>query len=256
MSDIATKLTTIAENQQRVYDAGYTAGQSAGGDTDAAYQRCVEAERQAFWDAFQWKGTRTSYAMYVFGHGGFSFDNFYPKYDIKPTGSCQYLFYNWRSAEDSKQGLNATGNLAQRLNECGVKLDVSNCERLTGLFGYGYFTELPPINVTGLIYDSTNLFTYNGRLVTIGTITTKESVTYGGWFDSCGALENITFDGAIGQNIDLSSSTKLTHDSLMSIINHLAEVSSTRTLTLGATNLAKLTDAEKAIATEKGWSLA
>ena len=41
MSDIATKLTTIAENQQRVYDAGYAAGQSAGGNTDAAYQQGV-----------------------------------------------------------------------------------------------------------------------------------------------------------------------------------------------------------------------
>lgn len=30
---IAEKLTTIAENQQRVYDAGYSAGQGAGGDT-------------------------------------------------------------------------------------------------------------------------------------------------------------------------------------------------------------------------------
>ena len=246
MSDIATKQTTMKENQYRVYDTAYTKGKQDGS---------LE-ERQAFWDALQWKGTRTSYSMYVFGHGSFCFNNFFPKYAITPTGSCQYLFYNWRSAEDSKQGLNATGNLTQRLNECGVTLDLSKCERLTGLFSYGYFTELPPINVTGLFYDSANLFQYNTRLVTIGTITTKESVTYGGWFDNCVALGNITFDGAIGQNIDLHWSTKLTHDSLMSIINHLAEVSSTRTLTLGTTNLEKLTDAEKAIATDKGWSLA
>ena len=60
------------------------------------------------------------------------------------------------------------------------------------------------------------------------------------------------------QNISVSirfMSTKLTHDSLMSIINNLATVSTTQKLTIGSTNLAKLTDDEKAIATNKGWTL-
>ena len=52
-----------------------------------------------------------------------------------------------------------------------------------------------------------------------------------------------------------ASGTALTHDSLMSIINNLATVTTTQTLTLGSTNLAKLTDTEKAIATNKGWTL-
>ena len=46
------------------------------------------------------------------------------------------------------------------------------------------------------------------------------------------------------------------HDSLMSIINNLATVTTTQTLTLGSTNLAKLSSEEKAIATNKGWTLA
>ena len=50
--------------------------------------------------------------------------------------------------------------------------------------------------------------------------------------------------------------TALTHDSLMSIINNLATVTKTQTLTLGSTNLAKLSSEEKAIATNKGWTLA
>ena len=59
----------------------------------------------------------------------------------------------------------------------------------------------------------------------------------------------------IGTQFDVSKCTGLTHDSLMSIINNLATVTSTKKLVLGATNLAKLTDEEKAIATSKGWTL-
>ena len=52
--------------------------------------------------------------------------------------------------------------------------------------------------------------------------------------------------------------TFVSMEELNSIINALKDYSGsgkTYTCTLGATNLAKLTDAEKAIATEKGWTL-
>lgn len=69
-------------------------------------------------------------------------------------------------------------------------------------------------------------------------------------------LENITGNPNFKVSLDLSSCTKLTHDSLMVIINGLQTVTGSKVLTLGATNLAKLTYEEKAIATSKGWTLA
>jgi hypothetical protein len=49
----------------------------------------------------------------------------------------------------------------------------------------------------------------------------------------------------------------LTHQSLLNILNSLVpQEGATKTLTLGSDNLAKLTDEEKAIATDKGWTLA
>ena len=44
---IAEKLQTVADNQQKVYDAGFAAGQAAGGDTDAAYNEGYDAGKQA-----------------------------------------------------------------------------------------------------------------------------------------------------------------------------------------------------------------
>lgn len=66
--------------------------------------------------------------------------------------------------------------------------------------------------------------------------------------------------------LDISSSTLLTHESLMNVINNLYDLNITydvanggtlytQSLVLGSTNLAKLTDEEKAIAINKGWSL-
>ena len=61
--------------------------------------------------------------------------------------------------------------------------------------------------------------------------------------------------------IDISHLTQLEHSSLLVIINGLydyvgAGSSGTRYIKLGATNLAKLSDEEKAIATSKGWTIA
>lgn len=57
----------------------------------------------------------------------------------------------------------------------------------------------------------------------------------------------------------LSDSTKLTHDSLMNVINNLYDIATkgcnTQQLVLGSTNLAKLTEEEIAIATNKGWTV-
>lgn len=75
-------------------------------------------------------------------------------------------------------------------------------------------------------------------------------------FSNCPALTTITGNPNFKVSLNLSTCTKLTHDSIMVIINGLQTVTSTQTLTLGSTNLAKLTEADKKIATDKGWTLA
>ena len=59
-------------------------------------------------------------------------------------------------------------------------------------------------------------------------------------------------------SFNLSNSTLLSESELVKIFNNLADLtnSSSQTLTLGTTLLAKLTDEEKSIATNKNWTLA
>ena len=84
----------------------------------------------------------------------------------------------------------------------------------------------------------------------------KVKTAFSRTFNGCLSLETITGNPVFNTSLWLSESPKLTHDSLMVVINGLQTVTSTQTLTLGSTNLAKLTEADKQIATDKGWTLA
>lgn len=76
-------------------------------------------------------------------------------------------------------------------------------------------------------------------------------------FFQCVSLTTLSGFRGLNLDFDLSTCIALSHDSLLNVINEAADVTaSPKTLTLGATNLAKLTDEEKAIATNKGWTLA
>lgn len=88
---------------------------------------------------------------------------------------------------------------------------------------------------------------------------TKVAYTFSGavnMFTGCANLTTINGDLALSTDFDLTPCTKLTHDSLMNVLNSIQTVTAKRTLKLGSTNLAKLTAAEKKIATNKGWTLA
>ena len=216
---IAEKLTTIAENEQKVYDAGYSAGQADGGYNEG-FDAGKQAEYNRFWDAYQANGTRTGYSN---------------------------AFYNWR-----KDAFNPKYPIWCR-----------NSNGANSTFAYSYIQEiLVDVEITNpypnVWTNNANMTFYNADgLVTITKLILDESVSFPNTFYNCKALQNITIEGVIGNNINLSYSPLLTHGSLMSIINHLQiKTSGSYVLTLGTTNLAKLTDTEKAIATEKGWTLA
>ena len=75
-------------------------------------------------------------------------------------------------------------------------------------------------------------------------------------FRFCESLTTLGGFTGLKVNLDLSSCPLLTKKSILNVFNKAANVkSSPKTLTLGITNLNKLTDAEKAIATNKGWIL-
>lgn len=80
----AEKLVIIAENEQKVYDAG------------------KKAEYDAFWDEFQDKGNRTDY-RYAFAYGRWTDKNYNPKYPIKIDGFAYAMsMFDYTDITDTK----------------------------------------------------------------------------------------------------------------------------------------------------------
>jgi hypothetical protein len=225
----ADLLTQIAENVEAVYAGG------------------VKSEYDRFWDAFQDYGNRTDYtgAFKV----GWNEETFKPKYDIKPI--------SWYGGQ-LFQG-NPIKDLKGHLERLGVKLDTSECTSLLQMFQSSSVQYIPIIDASNC-NNNTNYAFPSNSIISIEKLIVSEKTIYGTYMIDSTNLESIIFEGTIANNgLKLSGCPKVNHESLMSIINCLKDFSGTgetRTCTLGATNLAKLTDAEKAIATEKGWTLA
>lgn len=217
----------------------------------AANQIGRQEEYDHFWDAFQQNGTRATY------HGafntGWTAEIFRPKYNIATTG-CADMFKNFLYGVES-------ASLKQLLTATGVSLTFHRCGNFGNLFLSANITEIGELDFSTVTRTNTqNIFNGCRVLKTVDKIILPPGqTTFTGWFNNCTALENVEFAGTINANdFDIHWSTQLTHDSLMSIIGCLADRSeqTAYTVTLGTENLAKLTDAEKAMATQKGWTLA
>lgn len=76
-------------------------------------------------------------------------------------------------------------------------------------------------------------------------------------FSGSSALEEVVIPEGWNQNLNLSGSSSLTHDSMVSMLENLYDFTggTKHTLTLGATNLARLSAEEIAIATAKNWTV-
>ena len=148
----------------------------------------------------------------------------------------------------------------------------SSCPKLTELdlsnFNTSNVTNMSVMFYNDLILTSLNLSSFDMSKVN----------SIGSMFYNCIELTNLYFGYNLGKGftkqsnnyssykLDLSSCTKLTHESLMDVINNLYDLNLTydvanggtlytQQLVLGSTNLAKLTSEEIQIATNKGWSV-
>lgn len=217
-------------------------------DFDDVYEGGKKAESDAFWDIIQNYGNRTHYNS---AFARWSSEYIRPRYKVVAKDangiasmfdSCSKLKKVEAEYFDFSQKSTGTNN------NVGYYYTFANCSVLEEIEDVGLIPQ----------HNYYYAFSHCYNLHSIAKMGVDANTKYQNTFQRCDNLVNLTLDGTIGQNgFDIHWSTKLTHDSLMSIIDALEDKSGTGTtwtITLGTDNLAKLTDAEKAIATQKGWS--
>ena len=178
---------------------------------DAVYEAGKNAEWNEFWDNFQQNNARRDYSM-AFSGGGWTANNFKPKYDIISTRSDYMFNYTTLLAID----------LAQTLDDLGIILDTSQSKYVQNMFCYSAITRIGVLNLTNAEIFS-NMFV-GSKIKTIDKIilNANGSQSLLNMFYLANNLEDLTFEGVIGQNgLNLKDCTKLTHDSLMNVINCL-----------------------------------
>ena len=231
---IAEKLTTIAENEQKVYNAGYEKGKAEGGGG---------GETEDWWGLFQNYGNRTNY-QYAFAETVFEV--------INPT----YGFENLTYAANMFNACKAEEIVIYNTKTSTWNYTFYNCANLLRIKGHIAVTS--NTNVQYMCRACKKLKEFES--LDISKLTTSNT-HFAEAFSLCEALEEIRFTGTIPCNVKFSYSPNLSHDSLMSIINALADYSedtsgTSHKATLGSTNIAKLSTEEIQLIEDKGWTYA
>ena len=168
--------------------------------------------------------------------------------DMLAMTDLRYCFYNCSSLTSIvfPEGF---GKNAVNLGGC-----FASCTSLTSLVlpdGFGKNAVSLSLGRVGCFYSCSHLTTLH-----VPSGFGQNSTANGACFSLCVSLETITGNPNFKATVDLAPCIHLTHDSLMVVINGLQTVTTAQTLSLGSTNLAKLTEADKKIATDKGGTLA
>lgn len=230
--------------EKKALEARFGAIQTASdGGYDRGFAEGKQAEYDRFWNAVQDYGNRTNYT-YAFHYGSWNDVTFKPKYDLRPTGDASRMFESCIITD-----------LKGILERQGVVLDLSNVTWAVNTFyQMRENTRLPELDMRNLPELS---FSLNTALKSIDKLILKDDGTNSLYFTYCYALEEIRFEGVIGQSLDMKHCSKLSYESLDSIITHLKDLTGQTAQTLTLHNVAgnKLTDAQKAIVTAKNWIL-
>lgn len=179
------------------------------------------------------------------------------------TKSTYNLFYQYTgtSVDDLISYGDTTNvtNMGYMCNSCTnltsiPVLDTSKTTDMSYMFyGCTSLTTIPQLdtskvtNMRGMFYGCTSL-------TAVPELDASNVVSMDSMFTNCSNLTEIHMRN-MKEAFDISSSTLFTREALVEILNNLARLPFSRPLTMGETNLAKLTEEDKKIATDKGWKL-
>lgn len=182
---------------------------------------------------------------------------------LDATKSTYLLFYQYKGVSvddliqpnDTENVTNMTSTFSNCPNLTTIpQLNTGNVNNMSDMFSYCYNLAIVPQLNTSKVTNMNNMF-FSVPIETIPQFDVNNVNNMNNIFYNCSNLKSILMTG-MKVSFDIHWSTRFERSDLLIILNNLGTVTTTQTLKMGATNLAKLTDEDKAIATGKGWTLA
>lgn len=149
-------------------------------------------------------------------------------------------------------------NFIEMFSDCPNLITVKLIDTSKATTMYRMFYNCPnlttiPLFDTSKVTQMGEMFYGCTNLTTIPAFDTSKVTWMGDMFKGCTNLTAIHMTG-MTVDFDISGSTNFTREALVEILNNLGTVTS-EILTMGTDNLNKLTDEDKLIATNKGWTV-
>lgn len=243
---IAEKIVKLDEEADKLIDLNNELEQTLYG-TDTGGKSFYDA----FWDAYQDNGNRLNY-QYSFCAMGWNDNTFKPKYDLTLGKGYTGTLMFWECY---------VTDLAETLEKQGIKLDTTLCGYMEKMFQNAKTKRVPELNCShAMDYNSNglNMTFINSQVETIDKLIVHEALVYKSTFQGCTNLKNIVFEGVIGQDINFQWSTLLSRPSIESIVNHLSDTASGKTLTLSKTAVNNAFSTEEwntLVSTKSNWTI-
>lgn len=208
-----------------------------------------------------------------------------PKLDTSKSTNVVYMFANCKKIVSVPPlDLSRAINIYGLFQNCSSLTTIPSIKNIISATNMTYFFQgcsslitIPEID-TFKISSMNYMFQDCSSLTTLPLLNMEKITSINSAFSKTYNLENVLGFYALGKaytsktknysnyQLNLSDSTKLTHDSLMNIINNLYDLNLTykvssggtlasQSLKIGSENIAKLTEEEIAIATAKGWNV-
>lgn len=160
--------------------------------------------------------------------------------------------------------MNSMFNYCDKLKSLDLShFDTSNVTDMNYMFGY--CMRLASLNIsnwdTSNVTDISYMFYYcqNLKSLNISNLDTSKVTRVVNMFYNCSSLETINCDGLQLPDLSLAyiglNRSPLTVDSIVGLLNALPQSTKNYSFQIGTDNIAKLSDDQKAIATNKGWTL-
>lgn len=200
---IAEKLQTVAENQQKVYDAG------------------KQAEYDAFWDGYLKHGVSGGLSgSYLFYGSRWDKNLFRPNQDLIPqSATSMFESFNMPTTREPI-------DLVDVCNQLGITIDFSKSSSLTKCFYNSNISRIGKIVLMASSSLGTSTFANSSRIETIDEIvfvSSGHTSNITGTFSNCTGLKNIKFSGGkLKCTINLQW-CPLTVESMKSVISSLVD---------------------------------